>query len=90
MASAAGSRPDAEAVEDDEDDRVAAGRRSGGPARPSPGGRATARGRGAVEPARATMPAISSTFRLAPPTSAPSMAGSARNSPIAALVTLPP
>ena len=38
----------------------------------------------AVSPARATMPAISSTFRLAPPTSAPSMSGSARNSSIAA------
>ena len=44
----------------------------------------------AVTAARATMPAISSTLRLAPPTSAPSMAGSARNSPAEALVTLPP
>ena len=44
----------------------------------------------AVSPARATIPAISSTFRLAPPTRAPSMPGSARNSPMAALVTLPP
>ena len=89
MASTAGSRPDAEAVDDEQHDRA----RSAGPAapmirvtaRPPRGPRAAA-----VSAARATMPAISSTFRLAPPTSAPSMAGSARNSPMAALVTLPP
>ena len=44
----------------------------------------------AVSPARATIPAISSALRDAPPTSAPSMAGSARNSPMVAVVTLPP
>jgi len=41
-------------------------------------------------PARATMPAISSGLSDAPPTKAPSMAGSARNSPMFADVTLPP
>ncbi len=44
----------------------------------------------AVIPARATMPAISSGLSEAPPTSAPSIAGSARNSPMFAEVTLPP
>ena len=41
-------------------------------------------------PARATMPAISSGLSEAPPTSAPSIDGSARNSPMLADVTLPP
>ena len=44
----------------------------------------------AVSPARATIPAISSGLSDAPPTSAPSMAGSARNSSMFAEVTLPP
>ena len=44
----------------------------------------------AVRPARATIPAISSGLSEAPPTSAPSMAGSARNSAMLAEVTLPP
>ena len=44
----------------------------------------------AVKPARATMPDISSTFRLAPPTSAPSIDASARNSSMEVLVTEPP
>ena len=86
---ALGTSADAEAVEDDEDDRLGS---SAERARSSVRHRAvavSARAR-AVRPARATMPAISSTFRLAPPTSAPSMPGSARNSPMAALVTLPP
>src|SRR5687768_17295523 len=71
--------PDPEAIEHDQHD----GSRSAGrhPARP--------RAR-AVMPARATMPAISSGLSDAPPTSAPSMVGSARNSPILADVTLPP
>ena len=80
--------PDPETVEDHEHDgpRPAVARhgrriRLGHPARP----RAAA-----VIPARATMPAISSGLSDAPPTSAPSMAGSARNSPMFADVTLPP
>ena len=44
----------------------------------------------AVIPARATMPAISSGLSEAPPMSAPSTPGSARNSPMFAEVTLPP
>ena len=76
--------PDAKAVDDEQHDR----------ARPTRAARrhapAAARRAAAVVAARATMPAISSTLRLAPPTSAPSMAGSARNSPMEPLVTLPP
>ena len=77
---------DPEAVEDDEDDRS-------GSARSVP--RLDARSRAApraaaVSPARATIPAISSGFSEAPPTSAPSIAGSARNSAMFADVTLPP
>ncbi len=44
----------------------------------------------AVRPARATIPAISSGLSDAPPTSAPSIDGSARNSAMFAAVTLPP
>ena len=73
-------RSDAEPVEDDEDD---------GP-RPGPP-RHEARPRAcAVIPARAAMPAISSGLSEAPPMSAPSTPGSARNSPMFAEVTLPP
>ncbi len=68
---------DPEPVQDDQDD----GARPGHPARP--------RAR-AVIAARATMPLISSGLSEAPPTRAPSMAGSARNSPMLADVTLPP
>src|SRR5262245_61829202 len=71
--------PDPEAIEHDEDDRSGPGDRH--PVRP----RAEA-----VIPARATIPAISSGLSEAPPTSAPSMDGSARNSPMFADVTLPP
>ena len=74
--------PDPEPVEDDQDDRARATGR---------GDRhAAARRARAVIPARATMPAISSGLSEAPPTRAPSIAGSARNSPIFAEVTLPP
>jgi len=72
----------AESVEHDDDD----GTWSAGAQEEVP---APARAR-AVSAARATIPAISSTFRLAPPTRAPSRDGSARNSAMAALVTLPP
>jgi hypothetical protein len=44
----------------------------------------------AVTAARATIPAISSGLSDAPPTSAPSIPGSAKNSPMLADVTLPP
>ncbi len=83
---------DPEAVEDDQDDRSRSGRRPtgiggrSGRAGPHPAWRRAA----AVRPARATMPAISSGLSEAPPTSAPSIAGSARNSPMLAEVTLPP
>ncbi len=73
---------DPETVEDDEDDRP-------GPARAGFGHPAAPRAR-AVRPARATIPAISSGLSEAPPTSAPSIAGSAKNSPMFAEVTLPP
>src|ERR1035437_7957173 len=90
---------DAEAVEDDEDDRtgaivfdrprtilVAADRGSGRHAcLPSAWARALA-----VTAALATMPAISSGLSEAPPTSPPSIECSAKNSPMLALVTLPP
>src|SRR5436190_13950478 len=79
--------PDSEAVEDDEHD---------GPRTP----RALRRRRHdaaicdslarAVTAARATIPAISSGLSEAPPTSAPSIAGSPTNSPMLADVTLPP
>ena len=49
-----------------------------------------ARRAAAVMAARPTIPAISSGLSDAPPTSAPSMPGSARNSAMFALVTLPP
>jgi len=81
-----GPPADPEAVDDDEDDR----------SRPSRcrharrQARAAAARPAAVMPARATMPAISSGFSDAPPTSAPSIDGSAMNSSIAALVTEPP
>ncbi len=78
-----GIPPDPEPVEDDQDD-----------------GARTRRGRlllrhaaaraAAVSPARATIPAISSGFSDAPPTRAPSIEGSARNSAMFADVTLPP
>ena len=75
---------DPEPVEDDEDDRTRPVRRRRR--------RVTRRAprAAAVRPARATMPAISSGLSEAPPTSAPSIAGSARNSPMLAEVTLPP
>src|ERR1035437_4414276 len=91
---------DAEAVEDDEDDRArapgAGGRVAGGG---TPGGRVAGRHACfpsaaarvlAVRAALATMPAISSGLGEAPPTSPPSIECSARNSPMLALVTLPP
>ena len=53
-------------------------------------GHATPSRAAAVRPARATIPAISSGLSEAPPTSAPSMVGSAKNSPMFAEVTLPP
>ena len=74
-----GSRADSEPVDDDQDERPRT------ECLAQPAARAAA-----VRPARATMPAIWSTLRLAPPTSAPSMSGSARNSSIAPLVTEPP
>ena len=70
--------PEAEAVDDDEDDRSRA-THAGVPARAE-----------AVSPARATMPAISSGLREAPPTRAPSISGSAKNSSMLEDVTLPP
>ena len=84
MASTAGIAPDPEPVEDDEDDRAGPADRGG------PRSRRGARGRGRSARPVATIPAISSGLREAPPTSAPSMAGSARNSPMFADVTLPP
>src|SRR5215211_3281143 len=91
-----GVRADPEPVEDDQDDGT----------RPWPGHRgargqavvpvakpfrhATPLRARAVSPARATIPAISSGLSDAPPTSAPSIEGSARNSPMLADVTLPP
>ena len=75
--------PDAEPVEDHEDDGTRAGRHQ-------VDGPAGAPRAAAVMPARATMPAISSGLSEAPPTSAPSIEGSARNSPIVPDVTLPP
>ena len=79
-----GVAADPEPVEDDQDD----GSRPGAPAmtRRHPVSPRAA----AVTPARATIPAISSGLSDAPPTRAPSIDGSARNSPIAAEVTLPP
>ncbi len=71
---------DPELVEDDEDDRArscrSVTRRRHGPRRSDRSG--------------AMMPAISSGLSDAPPTSAPSIDGSARNSPMFAEVTLPP
>ena len=80
--------PDAEAVKHDQHDWPGApsagawGRHAG---LPSAAARALA-----VTAARATMPAISSGLSDAPPTRPPSIECSARNSPIFALVTLPP
>ena len=73
-------RADPEPVEDHEND----GPRSG-----ALGHEASPRA-AAVRPARATIPAISSGFSEAPPMSAPSTPGSARNSAMFAEVTLPP
>ena len=73
---------DPEAIQDDEDDGSRAPRRRRGHTDPA---RAEA-----VSPARATIPAISSGLSDAPPTSAPSIDGSAMNSSIDADVTLPP
>ena len=87
---------DPEPVEDDEDDRPgsrAARRRRGRARRVGPAlapGHAAAPRAAAVSPARATIPAISSALSEAPPTSAPSIEGSARNSSMLAEVTLPP
>ena len=78
-------RPDAEPVEHDEDD----GPRARSVCRGRRGHRAAPRAR-AVIPARATIPAISSGLSDAPPTSAPSIAGSEKNSSMFAEVTLPP
>ena len=81
---------DPEAVENDEDDRsgsMAVSGRLGPGIRPA---HAAAPRAEAVRPARATIPAISSGLSEAPPTSAPSMDGSAKNSPMLAEVTLPP
>ena len=72
---------DPEAIEDDQDDRARTRHRAA---------RRAARRAVAVSPARATMPAISSGLSEAPPTSAPSIVGSARNSAMLAAVTLPP
>ena len=83
IASAAGSRPDTEAVEDDEHD----GSR---PVRARHPAVVAASRASAVTAARATIPAISSGLSEAPPTSAPSIEGSARNSAMFAAVTLPP
>ena len=77
-----GVTADPEPIEDDKDDRSRATRGAGG--------HAAARRARAVIPARATIPAISSGLSDAPPTNAPSIAGSARNSPMFAEVTLPP
>ena len=68
---------------------VGAGSRPAGDRRSPAGSAGQAAGR-AVIPARATIPAISSGLSDAPPTSAPSIDGSARNSPMFAEVTLPP
>ncbi len=75
---------DPEAVQDDEDDRMRA--RALGQAHED-GCEPRLR---AVSAARATIPAISSGLSEAPPTSAPSIDVSARNSSIVALVTEPP
>ena len=74
---------DPEAVEDDEDDRPRSAGHAG-PAGSSWPARERSRRRGRRSPA------ISSGLSEAPPTSAPSIAGSARNSPMFAAVTLPP
>ena len=65
---------DPEAIEHDEDDRAWTTHAAASRAR-------------AVNPARATIPAISSGLSEAPPTSAPSMVGSARKSAMLAAVT---
>src|SRR5687767_7214584 len=89
---------DAEPVEDDEDDRSGSGSGSGwsgsapgraGRVRHLPAQPARPRAR-AVMPARATIPAISSGLSEAPPTSAPSMDGSAKKVSMFVDVTLPP
>src|SRR6185369_3957223 len=84
-----GIRADPEAVEDDEDDRAGPILSRACRAGRHPTGVSASRAF-AVSAARATIPAISSGLSEAPPTSAPSIAGSARNSPIAPEVTLPP
>ena len=72
---------DPEPIEHDQHDR----------ARTRPGGVGHAAARAAaVSPARATIPAISSGLSDAPPTRAPSIEGSARNSAMLDDVTLPP
>src|SRR5215204_3168665 len=92
---------DPEPVEHDEDDRARSVERVlaferwprgdvRGVCRAVVRGHAAAPRAAAVRPARATIPAISSAFRDAPPTSAPSIAGSERNSAMLADVTLPP
>ena len=87
MASAARVGADPEAVDDDQHDRPrpAVRRHS----RRASGGR-RGRARAGVRPARATIAAISSGLSEAPPTSAPSIAGSAMNSSMFDDVTLPP
>src|SRR5262245_37300677 len=87
-----GGWTDAEAVEDDEDDRSRPrrGRARHGGSGERRGHAIAARRAAAATPARPTIPAISSGFSEAPPTSAPSIEGSPRNSPMFAAVTLPP
>ncbi len=82
---------DAEAVQDNEDDRArAAPRRVAGTGGRHAGLPSAAARALAVTAARATMPAISSGLSDAPPTRPPSIECSSRNSPMLALVTLPP
>src|SRR5436190_14781996 len=82
-----GIAPEAEPVEDHQDDgaRAPFGRSDRARALRHAAVRAAA-----VSPARATIPAISSGLSDAPPTSAPSIEGSARNSAMFDDVTLPP
>ena len=76
----AGRCPMPEPVEDHEDDRRGRVAVARGRVRPSPVGVAVGARAAAVSPARATIPAISSGLSEAPPTRAPSIEGSARNS----------
>ena len=80
IASRGGIVPDAEAVEDDQDDRSRPAHAPPGRPRRSPS-RGAARPP-AVSPARATMPAISSTFRRRHRRARRRSSGSARNSPM--------